>query len=84
MYLSEGGARYLANKEVKLVGIDYLSIERGQPDHPTHKALLLKDIPILEGLRLAPIVEGTYTLYCFPLKLIGTEAAPCRAVLVSA
>ena len=83
VYLSESGAHYLAHKEVKLVGIDYLSLERGQPGHPTHKALLSKDIPIIEGLRLAAVEEGRYTLYCLPLKFMETEAAPCRAVLVA-
>ena len=81
VYLSVEGAQYLADKGAKLVGIDYLSIERGQPGHPTHKALLSKDIPIVEGLRLIGVEQGTYSLSCFPLKFIGTEAAPCRAVL---
>lgn len=82
VYLSAEAAEYLATKKVKAVGIDYLSIERNQPDHPTHKALLSKDILIIEGLRLAPISEGSYKIACFPLKLIATEAAPARAVLV--
>lgn len=82
IYLSAEAAEYLANKKVKAVGIDYLSIERNQPDHPTHKALLSKDILIIEGLRLAPISEGSYLLSCFPLKLIATEASPARAVLM--
>ncbi len=81
VYLSVDGAEYLADKGVKLVGIDYLSIERSQPDHPTHKALLSKDIPIVEGLRLAHVEQGAYMLSCLPLKFVGTEAAPCRAVL---
>ncbi len=82
VYLSVEAAVYLADRGVKLVGIDYLSIERGQPGHPTHKALLVKDIPIVEGLRLAHVEQGSYTLSCFPLGFVGTEAAPCRAVLM--
>ncbi len=81
VYLSEEGAQYLAERKVKAVGIDYLSIERNQPNHPTHKALLSQNIPIIEGLRLAPVDAGEYTIQCLPLKLIGTEAAPARAVL---
>jgi arylformamidase len=82
VYLSEDGAQYLVQQGVTLVGIDYLSIERNQPDHTTHKALLSKDIPILEGLRLAHVTQGRYVLSCFPLNLVGAEAAPCRAVLI--
>lgn len=82
VYLSVDGARYLADQGVKLVGIDYLSIERNQPNHPTHKALLSNDIPILEGLRLSQAQEGRCMLICLPLRFIATEAAPCRAALV--
>ncbi len=81
VYLSVEGAEYLVDRGVKLIRIDFLSIERGQPDHPTHKALLVKDIPIVEGLRLARVEQVRYTLSCFPLGFVGTEAAPCRAVL---
>ena len=62
MFLSPEGAQYLAQQGVKLVGIDYLSLERGQPEHPSHKALLTHDIPILEGIRLAHVAPGSYKM----------------------
>jgi len=81
VYLSVEAADHLVSSKVKAVGIDYLSIERNQPGHPTHKALLSHNIPIIEGLRLAEVQRGIYYLTCFPLKFIRTEAAPARAVL---
>lgn len=66
---------------IACVGIDYLGIERNQPDHPTHKVLLGAGIAVLEGLRLDAVKEGTYDLICLPLAVVGLEAAPARAVL---
>jgi len=71
----------LVEKKVKAVGIDYLGIERDQRGHPTHKALLQKDIPIIEGLRLGDVQSGQYMLYCLPLLIEGVDSAPARAVL---
>lgn len=82
VYLEQSGAAYLAKQKIKGVGIDALGIERGQPDHETHKLLFQADIVILEGLRLKEVPEGSYTLYALPLKLRGVEAAPVRAVLL--
>jgi len=82
VYVDAGAAEYLAGKEVQCVGIDYLGIERNQPDHKTHTALLSKQIPIIEGLRLESVEPGTYTLVCLPLSIEGVEAAPARAVLI--
>ena len=82
VYLSQGGAEYLADRGVKGVGIDALGIERNQPGHETHKILLKKGILILEGLRLKDIPEGDYLLFAAPLKIAGVEAAPIRALLV--
>jgi arylformamidase len=82
VYLHESGARYLIEKGVKAVGIDYLGIERGDATHPTHKALIEADVAIIEGLRLAAVDPGVYPFICLPLNVIGTEAAPARAVLL--
>lgn len=81
IYLSAQGAQYLAAKAVKAVGIDYLGIERQQPNHETHTILLSNFIPIIEGLRLAAVNAQVYTFYCFPLAIQGLEAAPARAIL---
>lgn len=82
IYLHESGARYLIEKKVKAVGIDYLGIERGDPSHQTHTLLMHADILIIEGLRLAAVEPGHYPFICLPLNIIGTEAAPARAVLL--
>lgn len=82
VYLDITGAEYLAGKKVRAVGIDYLGIERNQPDHETHKELLGNNVGIIEGLRLDHVQAGQYFLWCLPLALIGTEAAPARAMLV--
>ncbi|HET7113840.1 MAG TPA: cyclase family protein [Pyrinomonadaceae bacterium] len=77
-------ATWLRDQGAKLVGIDYLSIERFKsPGHPTHLALLTKGIVILEGLNLSDVPPGRYELFCLPLKLrshLG-DGAPARAVL---
>ena len=82
VYLNSDGAEYLQETGIKGVGIDSLGIERGQPGHMTHKALLSKDIVILEGLRLKDIEEGEYILCALPLKLRGGDGSPVRACLI--
>ena len=83
VYLESSGAEYLKEKKIKAVGIDYLGIERSQPGHPTHEVLMAANICIIEGLRLSPVDAGAYFLVCLPLNIIGLEAAPARAVLIS-
>lgn len=82
IYLAEDGAAYLAEKQIKGVGIDALGIERAQPSHATHTILFNADIFILEGLRLAHVAEGQYYLMALPLQIKGVEASPVRAVLL--
>lgn len=82
VYLAHDAARYLADKKIKAFGFDYLGIERNQPDHPSHKAFMFAEIPIIEGLRLMNVAQGTYFLCCMPLFLPGADAAPARAILI--
>lgn len=82
IYLDQSGARYLAEKQVKAVGIDYLGIERGDPEHTTHITLFKANVVIIEGLRLGHVQSGNYFLVCLPLPLVGLEAAPARAILM--
>lgn len=84
VFLAGDGAAYLAEVGIHGVGTDALGIERSQPDHETHKALLGQGIIILEGLRLKAVPAGAYQLIALPVKLSGTEAAPTRAVLIEA
>ena len=81
-YLDESGAKFLASKKIKAVGIDSLGIERSQPNHETHKILLGKNIPIFEGLDLSKVKPGKYFFYGLPLKIRNGDASPVRAVLV--
>ena len=82
VYLSPSGAKYLKDKKIKAVGIDYLGIERGDIHHTTHKTLLRADIPIIEGLRLAKVKAKEYYFVCLPLAVQGIDAAPARAILI--
>ncbi|HEU0002266.1 MAG TPA: hypothetical protein VFQ36_15290 [Ktedonobacteraceae bacterium] len=67
---------------VQTVGVDSLSVGGYFKDGPeTHRALLGAGIWIIEGLNLAPVAAGEYELICLPVKLIGSEGAPARAIL---
>ena len=82
-YLAPDGAEYLAMAGVRLVGIDYLSIEQFRSGHHrTHKTLLGRGIVIVEGLDFSKAAPGTYELRCLPLSLGDLDGAPARAVLV--
>ena len=80
--LSLDAAKLLIERGVKLIGIDYLSIEGfDSPGHPVHKLLLGAGMVILEGLDLRRVTPGPYELYCLPLRIAGGDGSPCRAVL---
>lgn len=83
-YLALDAARELVQRGVKLVGIDYLSIEEfGQEQHPTHLELLSNGVVIVEGLNLSSVTPGKYELICLPLRISAGngDGAPARAVL---
>jgi arylformamidase len=83
VYLSADAAHLCAAEKVGLVGIDYLSVDKyGDDSLPVHRTLLENDILILEGIDLAAIPCGRYSLICLPLSIKGAEASPVRAVLV--
>jgi|TARA_Y100000310_G_scaffold333887_1_gene412375 arylformamidase len=81
-YVDKSGAKFLANKKIKLVGIDNSGIERAQPNHETHEILFKKNIPIVEGLDLTKIKPGRYFFIGLPLKIKGADGSPIRAVLI--
>ncbi len=84
VFLSPEGAQYLSEVEIALVGIDYLSIkQKGSPDNRPHTALLEKNIPIIEGIDLSQVEAGEYTLVAFPLKYVGLDGSPARAILLT-
>lgn len=75
-------ARELVRRGIKLVGIDYLSIERFNFDVPrTHFELLGADVIIVEGLNLSEVPPGDYELICLPLKIEDGDGAPARVIL---
>lgn len=83
-YIIPEAAEILVEKGVKLVGIDYLSVEKfGSEDFLTHLTLLKNEVIILEGLDLREVSGGNYELICLPLKYIGGkgDGAPARTVL---
>lgn len=84
--LTPDGAQWLADRKIKLVGNDYLSVGLFSKDDKAqaevHRILLKKGIILLEGLNLSGVKPGFYQLICLPLRLSGAEASPVRAVLI--
>ncbi|MFN7930711.1 MAG: cyclase family protein [Blastocatellia bacterium] len=82
VYLETAAAELLVTMGVKLVGIDYLSIEKFNFDQPTtHYALLGNDVIVVEGLNLAEVAAGDYELICLPMKIKNGDGGPARVVL---
>ena len=81
-YLTEGGAQYLVDQGVKVVGVDYLSVEQfHKAGAPAHHALLGNGVVVIEGLNLSDADAGQYEMYCLPLRIEGADGAPARVVL---
>lgn len=82
-YVAPDAAEYLVSKGVRLVGVDYLSIEQFHSGHHrTHHTLLDNAVIIVEGLQLREVPEGEYQLVCLPLAIVGCDGAPARAILL--
>jgi arylformamidase len=82
VYISGDAAKYLVERKIRSVGVDYLSVAGFYKDTiETHVALLKAGIWIMEGLNLRHVAPGSYDLVCLPLKLIGADGAPARAIL---
>lgn len=81
VYITTEAAERLVELGVEGVGLDALGVERDQPDHGTHHALLGAGIIIIEGLCLGEIEAGEYFMIAAPLKVVGLEAAPTRVFL---
>ncbi len=79
--IEKDAAAYLVTKGVELVGVDSLSVAPFTNLVPTHQTLLQANVVVIEGLNLASIEPGPYTLHCLPLKIRGADAAPARVIL---
>ena len=76
--LDGAAARALVDRRVRLVGVDYLSVG----DEDAHHALLGAGVVPIEGLDLRGVEPGSYELHCLPLRLVGSDGAPARAILI--
>ena len=84
VYIDATAARWLVERGIKLVGIDYLSVEKFKSDSfQTHLAFLSRGVVIIEGLDLRAVPSGRYELFCLPLKVAGGsgDGAPARVIL---
>lgn len=83
VHVSIGAARYLAERRVRIIGVDHLSVwgvaSRNGPE--VHRALLAGGVWIIEGLDLSAVVPGMYELLCLPLRVVGADGAPARVLL---
>jgi arylformamidase len=83
-YITGAGALALVERGARLVGIDYLSVEKfHSKTFETHTTLLSRGVVIVEGLDLSAVEAGSYELVCLPLKIVGGagDGAPARAIL---
>jgi len=80
--IAESGARFLVDHGIKVVGVDYLSVEVFKtPGAPAHHVLLGGGTIVIEGLNLRDVDPGVYEMYCLPLRIVGSDGAPARVVL---
>lgn len=83
-YIAPDAAKALVEAKIKVVGIDYLSVEKfGSEDFMTHITFLKNEVVIIEGLDLREVPAGDYELICLPLKIVGGagDGAPARTIL---
>jgi arylformamidase len=84
VFIARDGAEYLVEQGIRVAGVDYLSVGGFHEDSiETHVALLAAGVWVIEGLNLSGVEPGLYEMVCLPLKLIGAEGAPARAILRS-
>jgi arylformamidase len=81
--LEPDAAEFIVERGIRLVGIDYLSIDPfGSVEHPSHFILLKKNVVIVEGLDLRRVAAGRYHVVALPLNLHGADGAPTRVILM--
>ncbi len=84
VHLSPEAALYLAGQQVKLLGIDALSVDGPQSArYEAHRTLLSAGVWVVEGLDLTQAEPGQCELLCLPLRLAGADGAPARVLMRS-
>jgi arylformamidase len=81
--INSEGAKYLADMDLRLIGVDYFSVSPYDDLKQPHLILLARRIVLLENIDLRHVVPGVYKLICLPMKIIGTDGALVRAILIS-
>jgi arylformamidase len=81
VYVASDAAKYMVEKGVILVGVDYLSVEGYGKGHETHRTLLGAGVVIIESLCLEQVEPGSYKLIAFPIKIKDSDGAPARVIL---
>ena len=79
--LTGDAAQWLVDHGIRLIGVDYLSVQHYGDGPLVHRVLLKAGVVIVEGLNLSCVAPGEYELICLPLPLVGAEGALARAVL---
>ncbi len=81
VFIESDGAKALLRKKVKIVGIDYISVDCYEAENlPVHQTLLTNDILIVEGLELSQIPTGRYNFYIMPLRIANMDGLPVRVL----
>jgi arylformamidase len=83
IHLSQNAAKWLVRRGIRLLGVDYLSVEASKVSkHQVHQTLLGAGVAIIEGLDLSRVPAGPCQLVCLPLKIKGGDGAPARVLVV--
>lgn len=81
VFLSTEAALYLKEREIAVIGVDYLSVAGLNNGAEVHRILLGAEIVIIEGLNLKNIEQGDYEMICLPIKIKGADGAPSRVLI---
>lgn len=83
-FMKDGAQWLVDNTDIKLVGIDYLSVAADDDLIPAHLVFLEgREIILVEGLKLDDVKVGMYNVHCLPLRLVGAEGSPIRCILIN-
>jgi len=84
IHISKDAAQHMAHRDIRTIGVDYLSVGGYQRDGvECHQVLLGAGLWIIEGLNLTKVEPGKYDLVCLPVKIRNSDGAPARAILSS-